>query len=686
MRINFILVFTGLFLTNILAQEPKFGNITKEELTQKEYVLDTTASAVVTYRKVSITYEYVKGVGFKVLTNIHERVKIYSSEGFKYGTISENLYKSGSDRETIGAIKAITYNLENGKIVKSKLAKGDIFEEEVNKHRLRKKFTMPNLKAGSVIEYKYGISSPFNYNIDEIVLQYDIPIVQQEIKVSIPEYFVFKERTKGYLHFDIKRSSDSGSIAFLSTNKTSGGGLQPQRTSMSSSSIDYLTKESDIRMKDVPALKPEPFINNINNYRSSLKLELQYTKFPNSSIKNYTSNWEKVVKKIYDHESFGGQLNKSKYFKDDLNTVLQGKATSQDKMLAIYQFVKERMNWNNNYGYTSDEGVKKAYESKTGNIADINLILVGMLRAANLKVNPVLISTRSHGIPLFPTLEGFNYVAASVNIDGNTVLLDATNKFAKPNLLPTRALNWSGRIVAENGASEELSLMPKIRAGKIIMLDAELSDSGELNGKIRRVLEDDYAAYVFRNIYEAMDEDSYLGKLEEKYDGIEIEEYMIKNKLNIGKSIVENFDFYGEDLVEFIGDNIYMSPMLWFTTAENPFTLDERTYPIDFTYPTKNKYMFKIKIPDGYKVDFLPEPITLVMPQKQASFKYKLGVLNGNIIQVSAVEQVNVPIVQAGNYPILKNYYKSVIEKQLEKVVLSKINGNGNTEGTTGGR
>ena len=438
-------------------------------------------------------------------------------------------------------------------------------------------------------------------------------------------------------------------------------------------------------MAAVPALKEEPFVNSMNNYRSSLKFELQHTKFPNSTVENYSSNWEKVVKKIYQYDGFGGQLDKTKYFKKDIITVLQGKVSEEDKMVAIFEYVKGRMNWNSYYGYNSYDGVKKAYENKTGNIADINLILVSMLRAASLKANPVLISTRSNGVPLFPTIEGFNYVAASVSLNGKNVFLDATNKFTKPNMLPTRALNWSGRVVKEDGASEEFSLMPILKSNSTIMLNAEIAENGDIEGKIRRSFVD-YAAYTFRNRNEAVDEDSYFEKLENSLEGIEVSEYTIKDKLTVGKPVVESFDFYAEEMVEFIGEKIYISPLLWFMTEENPFTLETREYPIDFKYPIKQKYLISLKIPEGYKVETLPEPIFLALPDKQGSFKYKLGVIGGNSIQLSVEDQINVPIMAPQNYPILKEYYKTVIEKQLEKVVLSKIDGNGNTEGTTGGR
>ena len=73
-----------------------------------------------------------------------------------------------------------------------------------------------------------------------------------------------------------------------------------------------------------------------------------------------------------------------------------------------------------------------------------------MLREAGLGANPVLVSTRNHNIPLFPTLDGFNYVVSLVEFtDGNSILLDATEKYAMPNVLPYRALNWNGRKVTQ---------------------------------------------------------------------------------------------------------------------------------------------------------------------------------------------------------------------------------------------
>ena len=84
-----------------------------------------------------------------------------------------------------------------------------------------------------------------------------------------------------------------------------------------------------------------------------------------------------------------------------------------------------------------------------------------MLRYAGLTANPVLVSTRSNGIAIFPNRTAFNYVIAAVETPNGNILLDASDKFSTPNVLPFRALNWYGRLIRKDGTSEEVDLMPK---------------------------------------------------------------------------------------------------------------------------------------------------------------------------------------------------------------------------------
>src|SRR5690606_2867036 len=138
-------------------------------------------------------------------------------EGFDYATSDVQLYKSGSDEEKESGLKAATYNLVDGKIQETKLEKDGIFKTEVSKYYNETKFTVPNIKEGSVIEYKYTIASPFYWSVDDFVFQHAIPVKKLEAKFETPEYFNFKVNTKGYLRITPKVDTKNDKIVF--TNK-----------------------------------------------------------------------------------------------------------------------------------------------------------------------------------------------------------------------------------------------------------------------------------------------------------------------------------------------------------------------------------------------------------------------------------------------------------------------------------
>ena len=672
-----------LFVTSCLfAQEVKFGKVAKEELLESFYEKDSSTSAAVLFRKISTKFNYLQSDGFHVVTYVHERIKIYNKDGFGYATQTENLYKSSSARESISGLKAYTYNLENGEVVKTKLKSSDTFSKSINKYYNEEKFTMPNVKEGSVIEYQYRIDSPFPYSIDEIVLQYDIPIRKQEIMVAIPEYFYFAPRMKGYLTVAPEYTSKASKISY--TTKTRGNDDRAARTSFNNGSIDYQTSVTTYLMNDVVALVEEPYVNDMDNYRSAVNYELQFVQFPQSLRKDYTTTWEKVIKTIYESDHFGKQLSATRYFKDEVLAITNGVEGQIEKTAAIFNHVQQRMSWNGLRGYYADKGVKAAYKEKSGNTADINLMLVAMLKEAGVAANPVLLSTRDNGVPLFPTREGFNYVVAAVELNGNNIFLDASNKFTKPNLLPTRALNWFGRLIKEDGSSSSVSVLPTKPSREASMMLVTLNEDGTIEGKLRKSYTD-YRAYIFRNAYDNVDEEDYLEKYENKNNGIEVSNYEIKNKNAIGKPVTESLDFFMDSQAQVIGDKLYFTPLFYNATKENPFKLDDRNYPIDFAYPWEEKYIMNINIPEGYKVVSLPESTVLALPDNMGSFTYHIAE-KGSTIQLKVDLKMNMAIIPAQNYAGVKELYKKVVEKETEKVVLSKISGNGTSKSTAGGR
>jgi hypothetical protein len=661
---------TVLFILFIIlpssAQDAKFGKVDKKDLMEKYYPSDSSANAAILYKKRRSYFRYTQGQGFELVTEIHERIKIYNKEGYDWATKKISLYQDG-DNEKV-SIKANTFNLVNGKIEKTKLSKSDIFDENVNKYWSRKKFTMPNLSEGCIVEWDYTINSPYYWRIDDMELQSFIPIKYIESQIEVPEYLVFKNLMKGFYPINIEKSTKLSSIVF--TNKERSEGLST-KTSFNQNKIDFRTNITECTIQNVPALKKEPYVNNIDNYLTALKFELTSTKFPNSTLKFYNTTWEDVTKTIYESTNFGAQLDKKSHFKDDFSSLINMTDHENEKIAKIFNFVKEKIKWNNHKSIYTDVGVRVAYKESVGNVAEINLTLVAMLREANLNANPVLISTRDHGIPFFPTQDGFNYVIAGVETSNGIILLDATEKYSIPNVLPLRDLNWQGRIVRENGSSSPVDLFPKEHTDETVYLMAEMNEEGLLKGS-ERVTWTNLKALQLREGHNNLTDNDVIGILEKDNGYIEISELKRDHINDIYKAITYQFDFEGDNQAEIIGEKIYFSPMLFHTEKENPFKLKNREFPVDFGAPFEKKYNISLTIPTGYQVVSTPESVSYGLPENIGSYQFICKAL-GNKLQVSSTITMNEFIIGSQYYGALKEFYKQMIDKQLEKIVLSKI-------------
>ncbi|MFC0780483.1 DUF3857 domain-containing protein [Flavobacterium sp. HJSW_4] len=657
-----------LFSPKIISQEFKLGKVTVAELEQKVHPKDSSAVAAILFEKGQNTFDYDQDNGFVMQLEVIAKIKIYKKEGYDWATKKIRYYIAGNgSKEKVLVSDATTYNLVNGKIEKTKMKSEAEFDEAINKYWAQKVITMPNVKEGSIVEFRYiiknnSIGSPRDWSFQD-----RIPVNYSEFKMNVPEYFVYNRNFKGYVSPKIAEEKINRSIQY--TYREGRNGVVSG--SASQEKLDFLETRTTYIAENLPALKDENFVNNIDNYTVSLSQELSMTKYPNSPFKTYSTDWNSVVKTIYDYDDFGPELNKTGYFEEDLKKLLAETKTPEEKIWGIFNHVKSNVKWNNYYGYSCDNGVKKAYKEKTGNIADINLMLTAMLRYSGLTANPVLVSTRSNGIALFPNRTAFNYVIAAVETPNGYILLDASEKFSIPNILPLRVLNWSGRLIRKDGTSEEINLMPEKTSFDNVFLTYSIEADGKVTGKTRRQSAD-YNGMITRNKISNLKEEEYLEKLENNNNKIEISDYSKTNEQDILLPIIETYSFTGNNLCEIIGDKIYVNPMLFFTNDKNPFKQEVREYPIDFSYPFTNKYNITINIPDGFAVETLPAASAVTMEDNLGIFKFNIAV-NENTLQLAILHQINEAIVSAEKYEMLKEYYKTMIAKETEKIVLKRI-------------
>lgn len=657
-------LFFLILCCKIQAQNFELGKVSVAELQEKEHPLEPAAPAAILFEKGKNYFEYTSDKGFTMATEVKVRIKIYKKEGNDWATKKIQYYSASNGRETLSFSDAVTYNLVGDKIEKTKLKSDGEFTEELNKYWSQKKITMPNVKEGSVIEYKYVIRSPRVGSCRDWFFQNSIPVNYSEYKNTVPEYFEYNANIKGFLRPKVEVQKGSNYIEL-------GSARQGAQNKWDKEKLSYVETTTIYSFQNVPAVKEEAYVNNIENYTSTLVQELAITKYPGEPFKSFSTNWEAVVKTIYDYDDFGPELNKSGYFEDDLKLVLKDAKSEEDKIKSIFKFVQSTIKWNEYNGYSCNDGVKKAYKDKTGNVAEINLMLTAMLRHAGLEANPVLVSTRSNGVALFPSRTAFNYVIVAVQQGKDLMLLDAADPFSVANVLPVRDLNWLGRLIKKDGTSLEIDLMPKQLSVDYISMNYSIDAEGQVAGKLRRQ-RTDHNAMSYRGSVKGVKEDAYLEKFEEDNNNIEVNDYVRTNENDLDAPVIESMSFKGSNFTEKIGNTLYVKPLLFFTILSNPFKQETREYPVDFAYGFLDKFTINIQIPEGYKVESFPESAAMSMENELASFKFLINV-SGSTLQISFNSQMNSPILGSEYYPALKMYFQKMIDKQNEKIILVKL-------------
>lgn len=666
MKRYLVVITVLLFACYTNGQNFKFGKVSHEELKEENYHNDKTIHAAVLYRSQRLFFEYEGGRGFIQKNEVYERIKIYSKEGFDYANQEIKLYDSGDGKvEKVVSLKGCTYNLEGNKIEETKLKKEGVFKEVTNKYWKTRKFTMPNVKEGSVIEYKYVIESPF-LQVDDIPFQALIPIKKLDFKFSSPEYFGYKILTNLQSEYTpkFKRDRISKSMWVSSERKT-----YLNQTVTAKGNINYMENIIYASVANIPPLRNERYVDNIYNYQAKLVLELEYTKYPNQPVNMLVSDWGKVTKTIYDHSEFGEQLNKTSYFKKDLDVVLKEANTFDEKLSRIFNFIKNKIKWNNIGGYYTDLGVGNAYQKNTGNSADINLALIAMMRYAGLNANPVLISTKSNGISLFPTRTGFNYVICAIEVNGKTILLDATSQFTTGNIIPIKALNWQGRLIRKDGSSEWVNLMPSYHSEKRQLINFNINSDLRVSGKSQCTYKD-YSAFRFRERYSNQSQGNLIKTLEQDNVGLKVQTPELKYIEELDKPVNLSYEFEHDSCVEEVGDKLYFSPLLFLAEHENEFKEDKRSYPIDFSFMFSEKIIANINIPQGYIIETLPKQAKFVCGDA-AEYSFVIQKNKSNI-QLITNFKLNKSVINPEEYPDFKTFYQMYIDKQLEKIVLKK--------------
>ncbi len=664
-------------ISKILAEELpefKFGKISKHDILNSKFENDTNAHAFYLFDTGRSEIKYFQQDGFRIEFTRHCAIKFVTKSGYEHASFEIPIYEEtkGVREEKVTKVKAITYNVEDGKLLETSLNKKDIFIDKENENWSNYKFTMPNVKVGSVIEVQYKVVSDFLWNLPSWYFQNEIPCKWSILNVKIPEYFSYAKDMKGYVPLTVSESNLlNGQINISSVERRNQGYQAILSNQINNNTISFKIFQNLLAAKDVPAFEPEPYTDADINYISSISFELESTKFPNQNIKLYTTTWEKIGESLMEDESFGRQLKGVNSAKDITEGLIDSDISEVEIAKAIFDYVKANTKWDRRTTKWCNN-VRQIIKTGVGSSGDINIMLINMLDAAGLEVFPVLLRTRSSGKLPFsrPSLSSLNYVVAGVRIENETILLDATENEIPFNFIPERCLNGKGLVLKDKNKIEWIDLASKRFSRKIVYGELALSESGE----IEAVFNKKYDGYFGLRRRKSVDieKDEIVKKFQHDNPGFSVDSYEMSNADNLLKSFNEKISGTISDRTTLVGDMIYFNPCLYENYEENPFKIDDRMYPVDFGYPMEDRIIYSFYIPEGWQVESLPERIILSLPDEKCKFQYVVQETGGRIM-ISQTFIIKETMFLPDSYASLKDFFKMIIDKQQEQIVLKRI-------------
>ena len=672
-----LLLIFALLTGEVQSQNPetKFGKPDIKNLQSTVCPIDSGAHAYYVFDVGNSTFTYNTyddSKGFQIFFQRHLCIKILDNEGKSWGDIAIGLYHDGNDKEEITQLKGYTYNLEKGKIVKTKLEKGDILDEKTSENIRTTKFAMPKLKEGSLIELEYTVKSDFIFNLHDWYFQRTIPVLYSDYTVGIPEYFYYNQAQRGYFRFKTITGSKRQSVTFRGTVRQTGA-MGVTRSSSYNSTIDYTDNTFHYLAENIPAFPKERFLKTPENYLTKVDFELKSVQFPQQPIKNYSSSWEKIDKMLTENTYFGKELIRAPYLKDDAEAIKEDGKKGKELMDQALSFMKKKIGWNGAANKYITTTLDKAYKTGTGNAADVNLNLVMLLKTLGFDSYPLVLSTQENGIiyPAHPSVSCFNYVIAMVSYDGKTYLLDATDPHSSINLLPVRCLNDKGRIIGDY-PEKWISLMDYksyiSQANYMIRLDSTLAFKGIISRKLMQ-----YGVYEYLSQIKNTDNpEEEIKNIEGKGNDFSIDSVKVSNLDSLNGSIDIQYNLTKTSGINASGDMVYFSPDIDPFFSENPFKLAKREFPVEFNYPMSVLRIYSFTIPENYEISELPKPIVIKMPDNSANFYYQLS-QNGNNIKVSYVLNIKKSLFLPDEYESLKQFFQMLIDKHNELIVLKSV-------------
>ena len=639
------LSFTTFLVQTSIAQSvlTPIGQFSNEEIQLTKCSFDTEANAVILMHEAYSNYDDY----YHLVTEHHVRIKILNEKGIKEGDIVIPFWRK-DDFEDVTITKASTFDFDNGIASEIPVSKKDIFTRKNNERIGTVSFAFPAVKAGSILDFQYQSTMKHYGGLDKWEFQDRLPVVSSKYELLIvpnTEFTYVLHKTPEYKAI-VKQNPSSGSIYF--------------------------------EMNNIPALDYEPYIDSRKDYLQQVEFQLSGLSTTSgayggsTSTRKYMNTWESVSRELLSTSEFGGMIGKKIPGTDEFILKVKGLSTDQQKMKAVYDFVAANMTWNHVYARYAMDGLKKPWEKKSGTSAEINFILISLLKEVGLDVSPALVSERWHGRvnPTYTFVDQFDNVVACVKIGDQAYYLNATEKYTPAIYTPYELLNTKALIVGKK--TKELTDIKNesLQYNELIINALTLTSDGTVNGSTD-VQSGGYAKVEKLGQFKDNEKSFIKNNFSDEELLPVVTKFGTEGGDNDSSAFIQHCDFTAK--LSLAGEFYFLPLNLFSGFDKNPFTRDKRFSNINFGYKRTIKLINLVTLPDNFVVEELPKSIRLTSEQKDiemaraVEYNKEEKELKG-LITITFSKS----LYEVNDYPVLQAFYKKMFELIKEPVLLKK--------------
>ena len=645
----------------------KFGSISAKDFQISASSFDSGASAVVIKDYGRTEYIGNESGFFSIHFKRFIRVKILNKNGFNAGTFEILVpnYKSNGYAK-VKDVMGSTFNNENNSIKETKLDPTSVYTQKYSKYRDIIKFTMPALKEGSIFDLTYTFESNYFSEPPSWAFQSDYPHLWSEYEAIIPSVFHYTLKITGNDSFDIKTSK---SVRQNFTIREEGNDMHPTSIlSVLGNSFQYRWVK-----KNVPGLKPQPYISSMDNYKSRISFELDYFQQADQYEKELQAEtWNIVSRDLLSSESFGIDLNQDNHWMDEpLKPIIEGAVNSDEEIKKIFAFVRDNFNCIDHENIYTQGQLKRVFESRSGTVGELNLLLIALLRHQNILADPAILSTRDNGIAAqdYPLLFEYNYLICIAHSPGKTYMLDASSPFSPFNKLPSDCYNDGVRVINKVNP-DWIALSPdSLRETEMTSAIFNNDDNGIPSGSVTTRFGND-SAFAIRTFVKQNSQKEYFKSLQLDFLNMATSNFSLDSLNQPDLPLVLHYDLEFKDLKK--SDMLYFTPVLGSVFRQNPFDDAVRIFPVEMTSRMDNTYILSMEVPKGFQVDELPKSTRVSLLATKGSFDYLIQ-QTGNMIQMRVHLKLNEATFYPDEYGSLRDFFAYIVKKEKEQIVFKRI-------------